>query len=114
MAQYHAEKVELDAETDYGEGWVEFQWPDSLYGWECLKIDLDRHCSRRMPIRSGDGLPDLVELQRNRIRFRFDPSLARKLELEQDVEITFDISDDEFSDLRRVVDYLFGGEDSRA
>jgi hypothetical protein len=108
MLLYHAENVELAADTDYGQGWVTFRWPDRLYGWECLTIDLDGHCSRRMPIHSGDGLPGFVVVQRDRIRLRFDPLLAAKLELEQDVEIAFDVPDDDFRELCKVISYLNG------
>lgn len=108
MTLYHAEKVELSADTKNGEGWITFRWPDSLYGWECLTIDLDGHCSRRMPIRSGSGPPEFVELQRDRIKLRFDPVLAGRLELEESVEITFTVTDDEFYELCKVINYLQG------
>jgi hypothetical protein len=108
MVLYRAENVELTVDTDYGEGWVTFQWPDQLYGWECLMIYVDGHCSRRMPIRSGNGLPEFVALQRDRIKLRFDPVLAAKLELEQEVEIAFDVSDDVFRELQKAITYING------
>jgi hypothetical protein len=106
MASYHADRVDLTADTEYGDGWITFRWPDRLFGWECLEIALDGHCSRRMPVHSGDGLPEFVELKRDRIRFRFEPALAEKLELEEDVEISFDISDDDFRQLCKAINYF--------
>jgi hypothetical protein len=111
MTSFYADRVDVTADTDNGEGWITFRWPDRLFGWECLIIDLDGHCSRRMPIRSGDGWPEFVELKRDRIILRFEPSLAEKLQLEEDVEITFAISDDDFRQLSRAIDYLNGAED---
>jgi hypothetical protein len=108
MTLYHAESVELEADTEYGEGCVTFRWPDPMYGWECLTVDLDGYCSKRMPIHSGNGLPEFVEVQHDRIKLRFDPILATKLELEHDVEITFDVSDDEFRELCKAIQYFQG------
>jgi hypothetical protein len=108
MALYHAEKVDLSADADYGEGWIIFQWPDRLFGWECLTLNLDDYCARRMPIRMGGGMPEFIDLQRDRIRMRFDPDLAAKLEFEQDVEITFNVSDEDYRELCKVISYLKG------
>jgi hypothetical protein len=113
MITYQANRVSLDADIDYGEGYIEFQWSDTVFGWECLTIDLNGHCSRRMPIHSGQGLPTFAELQQNRMRLHFDANLAKKLQLEEDVEILFDVSEPDFQKLRQVVDYLIGERDSR-
>lgn len=56
-------------------------WGITVYGNEGLKIDLDGHCSRNMPIRSGDGPPDFVDLQRSCLKLRFNPDLAKRLQL---------------------------------
>jgi hypothetical protein len=110
MSQYLARYVGVDADTDHGEGWVVFQWPDERYGYDELTSDLDGHCRRRMPVYSGTGLPEFVELRRDGIRIRFDPILAEKLGLEVEIEILFHLPDAEFDDLRRVVDYFDGAE----
>ncbi len=89
---------------DHGEGWVTFQWEDPLYGREGLRIDIDGgHCSGNMPIRSGYGLLDW-EVRRNAITLRFAPELAKKLELDDEIEIRFDLSDDEFEGLEAAMD----------
>jgi hypothetical protein len=110
MERYQADKVELFADVDYGEGGIAFRWPDPRFGWECLKIDLDGHCARRMPIHSGSGI-DSIELHRDRIRFRFAPPLARALQFEEEIEIAFSTSDEDFRALRKVIVYLMGEED---
>ena len=94
------------ADPDHGEGWIAFDWFEIPSGG--LKIDLDGHCSRGMPVRSGNGLPEFVELRRDAILLRFDTDLARKLELPEEIEIGFRISDGEFAELRRVVDWFNG------
>jgi hypothetical protein len=106
--QYSATSVKLLTDVDYGEGWVTFCWPHELYGYDELRIDLDGHCSRRMPIHSGAGPPEIAELRRDGIKLRFDPILAQKLELQEEIEILFSLSNAEFAQLRRVVDYLEG------
>ena len=108
MSQYSATSVGVQADTDHGEGRVVFQWPHDRYGYEELTIDLDGHCSRRMPLYSGTGSPEIVELRPDRIRIRFDPILAHKLGLEEEIEILFRLSDAEFTELRCVVDYFTG------
>ncbi len=67
MASFQAANVGVpdDIALDYGEGCLSFRWVDPIYGWEGLTIDLDGHCSREMPIRSGKGPPDFVELLRD-------------------------------------------------
>ena len=110
MSQYVASYVGVHADTDYGEGWVVFRWPHERYGYEELMIDLDGHCYRRMPIYSGRGLLKFVELRRDGIRISFDPVLAQKLGLEEEIEILFHLPDAEFVELRRVVDYFEGAE----
>ena len=55
MVSYYADSVVNEADTDYGEGWIGFYWIDPLCGREGISIELDGHCSRRMPIRSGQG-----------------------------------------------------------
>jgi hypothetical protein len=66
----------------------------------------DGHCSREMPIRSGNGPPEIVALTRASVVFRFSQRLAEQLCLEKEVEITFDISDDHFAILKAVMDDL--------
>jgi hypothetical protein len=110
MAQYSATYVGVQADTDHGEGWVVFQWPHGRYGYEELTIDLDGHCSRRMRLDSATGPPEFVELRRDSVRIRFDPTLAQKLRLEEEVEILFSLPDAEFDELRRVIDYFNGTE----
>jgi hypothetical protein len=107
MEIYRATAVEVFADVDYGEGDVSFQWPDALYGTEGLTIDLDGHCSRNMPVRSGGGPPHMI-LERDNIKLRFSPELAKRLLLAEEIEIRFDIGDDEFQSLQRVIDYFEG------
>jgi hypothetical protein len=98
--------VDVD-NLDYGEGGIFFQWEDPVYGHEGLEISFwDLNCSRKMPIRSGDGLPEIVGLTSDTIMLHFSPKLARQLELNEKVEITFDISDEECTKLKRAVDFI--------
>ncbi len=108
MSRYSATSVGVLADNDHGEGWVVFRWPHERYGVEELRIDLEGHCSRHMPIHSGEGPPEFVELQRDLIRLRFDPGLAEKLQLPEEIEIAFRLTDEEFCELRRVVEYFNG------
>ena len=111
MHRFEAHDAGAWADLDHGEGSIGFQWPDSYFGKEGLRVTLDGHCSRNMPIRSGDGPPEFVELRRDAIRIRFDAVLAAKLELPEEIEIGFCVSDEEFAELRRFVDG-FNGETS--
>lgn len=106
MERHIATYVGVQADIDHGEGWVEFRWPHDRYGYEGLRIDLDGHCSRRMPVHSGSGPPEILELRRDGITMRFEPALARKLEMDETIEILFRLSDTELAELRRVVDYF--------
>jgi hypothetical protein len=113
MVSFQAESVDVPDETDrsYGEGWLSFQWADPLYGREGLTIQLDGHCSRNMPIRSGNGPPDFVDLKRDRVTLRFDPVLAKELELDEEIEIRFALTDEAFYQLQRTIDYFNGVDD---
>jgi hypothetical protein len=96
-----------DIGLEYGEGWLAFVWPDPMYGSECLKIDVeDGHCSRMMPIRCGKGPPQFVEVTRDRVKIRFSPELAKKLELDEEIVIEFAISDQDFEQLERAIKYF--------
>ena len=110
LHQYPATSVGVAADLDHGVGWIVFRWPDDRYGYDELRIDLDGHCSRRMLILSGEGSPKFTELHRDRIRIRFNPQLAKKLQLEGEIEISFRLSDEEFQELRRVVEFFNGEE----
>lgn len=112
MMYFHASRVHIPSrqDVDYGEGWIQFEWKDDVLGWECLTIQLDGFCERRMPLNSGHGIQD-IELERNRIRLRFWPTLAANLKLEREVEIEFDIGETEFGDLNYAVDCV--GVDDR-
>lgn len=106
MTSYQASRVDLLVDVDYGEGWITFDWPDAVFGHDQLTIDLDGYCSRRMPIHSGWGPPDFLELQRDRIRLRFAPELASKLKMDEEIEIVFALPDDDFLELRRAIEYF--------
>ncbi|TWU14650.1 hypothetical protein CA54_35190 [Symmachiella macrocystis] len=92
---------------DHGEGWICFQWEDHLYGREGLTIDMYGHCSRNMPFRSGIGLVDYV-VHRDSITLRFAPELAKKLELDEEIEIRFDLADSEFEGLKAAMESVGG------
>lgn len=107
MQIFHAREVSVDtADLEYGEGWLCFCWPDGMYGSEQLQIDMEGHCSRAMPIRSGQGPPEFVTVERDRVVLRFRPALARKLELDDEIEIRFSINDDDYQKLCDIVAYF--------
>lgn len=111
MERYIADRVELHADVDYGEGGIEFYWPDPVFGYESFRIDMEGHCSRRMPIYSGSGL-EAIDLARDRVRFRFSELLARQLRLGQDVEIAFAISDEDFEKLKQALNFVMGVDEA--
>ncbi len=106
MTIYHATSVDVCADFDYGEGWIDIQWPDPLFGSEGLRIDLDGHCRRNMPIRSGNGPPEFKALERDFLRLRFTPLLAKTLQLDEEIEIRFALSDSEYAELQKAVNYF--------
>ncbi len=102
------QRIELSSvgsvlDFDHGEGWVTFSWVDTTGLDRKLKIDIDGHCSREMPIRSGSGF-GIVDIHDDSIRLCFSPELASKLELEPEVEFTGQMPDDVASDLRRLAE----------
>ena len=105
-----AKSVEVFGDLDYGEGSVSFRWDDDLYGYDLLAIDFEGHCSRRRSIDSGEGPPEFASLCRDCLVLRLDSALARKLKLEEDVEIRFHLTDPEFEQLAAVV-ARFNGDD---
>jgi hypothetical protein len=106
MESLRANEVFVVGCTDQCEGWLEFQWPDPLMGWESLQIDFDGFCSRRMGgLRSGRGLCDL-KLSRGCVRLWFTDELAGKLGLPRALEIGFTLSDEKFAQIERGVDCI--------
>lgn len=114
MRLYHASAVYVSHDLDYGEGSVEFVWPDEISGWDMLHVELDGHCSRRMPLYSGREGLDRIELSRDRAKFSFAAELAERLKLDREIEIVFSIPDDLFSELEKVVDFMGGDIDGSA
>ena len=106
MESLRAAEVFVVGCTDQCEGWLEFRWPDPVMGWECLRIDYEGFCSRRMGgLRSGTGLRD-IDLGRDRIRLWFTPELAGKLGLAAALQIGFTLTDAAFAELQRGVDCI--------
>lgn len=111
MTKLSASFIGVLADYDHGEGWLVITWPHEFYGYDSLQINFDGHCSRRMPINSGSGSFEYVELTRDRIRLHFDADLAGKLKLDEDIEFSFSISDEQFTELRRWVEFWNGDGD---
>jgi hypothetical protein len=102
MQKIVANNVEIDdSSVDYGYGSVCFCWADPLFVYDRLSIDLEGFCSRRMPRYSGTtAQPIFLILDRNRAVIRFFPDLAKQLLLDEaGVEISFNISDNDFARL---------------
>jgi len=112
MRGYSATSVRILGDFDYGEGSIEFEWPDPICGYELLIIDVDGHCSRRMPINSGSGWFEFLDVNRNRIKLRFDSALASKLQLDDVITVEYRLTDDEYDLIRRAVDYFGGSAES--
>ena len=110
MQRILATGVESLFDFDYGEGWLTIHWicPIRLDSW--LQIDPDGFCHREMPIRSGDGPPQILEVRSDGFRIRFAPELAEKLELDTDVEFVCELSDQTFDDLCKLKVLFEGGE----
>jgi hypothetical protein len=105
MDTLRATEVAVIGDSEQGEGWVEFRWSDSVTGWDCLRVEFDGFCSRRMPARSGSGLRGL-DLSREAVRLRFSADLAAKLGLPEAVDIGFSLPDEGFAELERAVDSI--------
>ena len=102
MQTFTAYEVSDSLDFDDGEGWLCFRWKDPIYGYDELEINLEGHCSRRMPIHSGNGPPEFVSVERDRVVLRFSSALAKKLDLDENIEIIVSLSDDELNRLRTV------------
>lgn len=105
MQRISISSVSSVLDFDYGEGWVTIAWVDPIGLEASLTIDLDGHCSREMPIRSGSHAR-IVEIAQDRIRMHFPPSLAEKLELDPDVEFCGRLSPGVYADLCRLAELL--------
>lgn len=86
-------------DLDYGEGWVKIGWTSPSGVDALLQIDADGFCSREMPIRSGHGPPQIAEVRKDGIHLRFSSELAKKLELDVDVDFLCDLSEKVYDDL---------------
>jgi len=115
MQKLVAKSVEVCGDLDYGEGFISFRWDDDLYGYDLLAIDFEGHCSRRRPIDSGEidsgeGPPAFVSLSSEHLVLRFDAGLARKLKLDEEVEIRFSLTEPELEQLAAVVAHINGDD----
>lgn len=90
---------------DHGEGWITFSWVDANGIDRSLKIDIDGHCSREMPIRSGSGVA-ITQVRYNRVQLRFTHELAAKLELDEEIEFEGTLPADAYADLLQLADYF--------
>jgi hypothetical protein len=104
---FQANSVIVQADLDYGEGWIQFVWKDTQNRTESLRIDLDRHCSKSMPWYSGTGV-EVICLERTSMLLRFPPTVAESLRFEKEVQISFTLNDAEYVEVRRFVEFLEG------
>jgi len=93
--------ADSNCDFDYGEGWITLCWLTEHGLHASLTIDLDGHCSREMPVRSGSGV-HVVDVAPDHLALHFDESLALKLELDADVQFAFGFSADVHADLLRL------------
>lgn len=98
-------QISSTLDFDYGEGWVTFSWVDVDGIDRSLKLDIDGHCSREMPIHSGTGVT-IVSILRDRVRLRFTPALAERLELNDEVEFEGNISEETYTHLLELAEYF--------
>ena len=110
MMCFHADVVDLPEEEllQYGEGWLSFEWADRAFGKGGFEFDEGGFCTRSGPPRGGRGSITVVTLSRDRLRFRLQPELAQGLELDEEFEISFSISDEEYIQLRRIFEEFWG------
>jgi len=90
---------------DHGEGSVTFSWLDVDGIDRSLTVDIDGHCNREMPIRSGTGV-SIASVLPDRVRLRFTPELATRLELKDEVEFEGNISEETYEHLLELAEYL--------
>ena len=95
--------ADSNCDFDYGEGWIALCWLTDVGLDAELTIDLDGHCSREMPIRSGTGV-SIVSVSRDSLTLNFTPQLAGKLELEANLEFVGEFSDAVYADIVRLAE----------
>ena len=96
--------VSADSNCDfnYGEGWITFCWLTDIGLDASLTIDLEGHCSREMPVRSGSGV-SLLSVSRDSVALSFTQELANKLELDANVEFTGAIPEAVRADIQKLI-----------
>ena len=98
-------QVESILDFDHGEGWVTFSWLDENGNDRLLTVDVDGHCRREMPIRSGTGV-SIVSVDRDKVRLRLTDDLASKLELDHEIEFAGSVSENAYADLLQMAGYF--------
>lgn len=102
-----AAKLDVDVGSlDWGYGSLVFSWLDPEYGERQLGINVDGWCGREMPIRSGQGPPQFLEVSNRVVRLRFGDKLAAKLELPNEVTMRIDASPEEVEGLQQFLSSL--------
>ena len=97
--------ADTNCDFDYGEGWVTFCWLTDVGLDASLTIDLDGHCSREMPVRSGTGV-SIISVSQGSVTLNFMPALAEKLELDANVEFTGELPETVRADVQRLASLL--------
>ena len=105
MNRINVTSFKTNCDFDYGEGWITFCWTTESGIDASLTIDLDGHCSREMPIRSGAGAA-IVSVSPDSVALSFTPELAGKLELDTEIEMHGEMSNVVRDDLIRLASLI--------
>ena len=95
--------IDNNLDLDHGEGSVTFSWLDAHGIRRSLTMDVEGHCSREMPIRSGTGA-SIASVLHNRVLLCFTEELAAKLELDRELALEGAVSEAVSRDLRRLAE----------
>jgi hypothetical protein len=101
--------LEVDVSSlSYGYGFLTFSWHDPEYGQRRLCIDAEGWCSREMPIRSGQGPPQFVQVSNHVVRLKLDDNLSKRLELPLDLEMRVNASAEQLQGIHHLISYFDG------
>lgn len=98
-------KISVDIESiDYGYASLCLSWIDPIGIPTSLSIDFDGFCSREMVMRSGQGPPIFKDVYNDGMTLEFTAELAKRLELDEVVKVSFECDETTFANLKIFLD----------
>lgn len=105
MQVYQANAVDVFFDSDYGEGWLAFSWPNPIYGHDGLRIAPDGLITRERKLFNGRA--DSAELSRDHLTLNLPQKASENLAFERQIEIRFALSDEQFLVLQSFINYVY-------